>query len=343
VSCQNSDHQGGTGQQALPLDQMPAYIQDLLDLIEYANGPATSPWGARRAAAGHPAPFGLTYLGIGNEEHITPEFEERFAMIFRAVKAAHPEIEVVGTAGPFPDGEDYTKGWQVVNELKVPVVDEHYYKPPQWFWDNLQRYDAFDRSQAKVYVGEYAAHEPTRRLTLHSAIAEAAYLTSLERNGDVVRFASYAPLLGRRGHTQWNPDLIYFSATQVYPSINYSVQKLFSGNSGDRYLPTTTANGGASPSVVASAVRETRTGDLILKIVNGANAAAPVQVELRGISGAALHATQSVLAGPDATVVNEDGRPPAAEIVTQAVAYAGPAFAYLAPANSLTVLRIPGK
>jgi alpha-L-arabinofuranosidase len=343
VSCQNSDHQGGTGQQALPLDQMPAYIQDLLDLIEYANGPATSTWGAKRAAAGHPAPFGLKVLGIGNEEHITPEFEERFAMIYQAVKAAHPEIDVVGTAGPFPDGEDYTKGWQVVNQLKVPVVDEHYYKPPQWFWDNLQRYDAYDRSKASVYVGEYAAHETSRRLTLHSAIAEAAYLTSLERNGDIVRFASYAPLLGRRGHTQWNPDLIYFTATEVYPSINYSVQKLFSRNSGDRYLPTTITQGADLRPVVASAVRETSTGDMILKIVNGGNAATPVQVELRGAKSSPVHATKSVLAGADAMVVNEDGKPPAAEILTEAVSYAGSGFDYLAPANSLTVLRFPGK
>lgn len=342
VSCQNSDHQGGTGQQALPLDQMPAYIQDLLDLIEYANGPATSTWGAKRAAAGHPAPFGLKYLGIGNEEKITPEFEERFAMIFQAVRAAHPEIEVVGTAGPFPDGEDYTKGWQVVNRLKVPLVDEHYYKPPQWFWDNLHRYDSYDRSHANVYVGEYAAHDTNRRLTLHSAIAEAAYLTSLERNGDVVRFASYAPLLGRRGHTQWNPDLIYFNATQVYPSINYSVQKLFSTNSGDRYLPTTVAQA-ADSLVVASTVRDTRTGDVMLKIVNGGNAATPVQVELRGAGASALRASKSVIAGADATVVNEDGKPPAAVILTEAVTFAGPTFAYIAPANSLTVLKIPGK
>ena len=236
VCCQNADYQGGTGQRGIPLEEMPAYIQTVLDLIEWANGPATSRWGAVRAAAGHPAPFNLEYLGVGNEDHITPVFRERFQMIFEAVKAKHPEITVIGTVGPSPDGADYENGWQIANELGVPMVDEHYYQAPQWFWDNLGRYDGYDRRQANVYVGEYAAHDDGRRTTLRSALAEAAYLTGLERNGDVVPFASYAPLLGKRARTQWNPNLIYFSDTQVAPTINYYVQQLFSLHGGDRYL-----------------------------------------------------------------------------------------------------------
>jgi alpha-L-arabinofuranosidase len=242
VCCQNADHQGGTGQRGFSMDAMPGYIQDVMDLIEWANGPVTSKWGAVRAAAGHPEPFHLQYLGVGNEDQITPVFRERFKMIFQALKEKHPEITVVGTVGPFPDGEDFERGWKFADELGVPMVDEHYYQSPQWFWQNLHRYDAYDRAKSKVYVGEYAAHDDRRRSTLRSALAEAAHLTSLERNADVVSFASYAPLLAKRGNTQWNPNLIYFSNTQVAPTINYYVQQLFSVNNGDVLLSTSVRN-----------------------------------------------------------------------------------------------------
>jgi alpha-L-arabinofuranosidase len=217
---------------------MPAYIQDILDLIEWANDPADSKWGAVRAAAGLPEPFGLKYLGVGNEDAITPAFRERFKLIFDVLKAKHPEIVVVGTSGPFPAGEDYDNGWAFVREQGTPMVDEHFYMSPQWFWENLDRYERYDRAGAKVYVGEYAAHDGEKKPnSLRSALAEAAGLAGFERNGDVVRFASYAPLLARRGHTQWHPDMIYFDATSVYPTINYQVQRLFGNNAGDTALP----------------------------------------------------------------------------------------------------------
>ena len=242
VSCQNTDarltKRWNQGQECIPLDQMPAYIQDVLDLIEYANGPVTSTWGAKRAASGHPAPFGLQYLGVGNEDKITPGFRERFEMIYNAVKAKHPEITVIGTVGPNPEGEDYEKGWKIADELRLPMVDEHGYKSPQWLWDNLERYDAYDRAKSKVYLGEWAGFDDKRRSTLRAAVAEAAYLTGLERNADVVRFASYAPLLAKRDHTHWSPDLIFFTNTEVFPTIGYHVQQLFSVNGGDIYLPT---------------------------------------------------------------------------------------------------------
>lgn len=248
VCCQNADHQGGTGQRGLPLEAMPAYIQEVLDLIEWANGPTNSKWGAIRAAAGHPEPFGLEYLGVGNEEHITPVFRERFRMIQDAVRAKHPEITVIGTSGPFHSGPDYEEGWKIADELRVPVIDEHYYVPPRWLWDNLRRYDGYDRARSKVYLGEYAAHDDRRRTTLRSALAEAAFLTSLERNADVVVMASYAPLLGKRGRTQWNPNLIYFSNTNIVRTINYYVQQLFGHHAGDRYLASELAEPPAATS-----------------------------------------------------------------------------------------------
>ncbi len=342
VCCQNADHQGGTGQRGLPLEAMPAYIQDVLDLIEWANSPATSTWGAKRAAAGHPAPFHLKYLGVGNEEHITPVFKERFKMIYDAVKARHPEITVIGTVGPFHSGEDYEAGWKIANEFKVAMVDEHYYEKPEWFLNNLHRYDSYDRSKSKVYLGEYAAHEPNRANTWRSALAEAAYLTTLERNGDVVRLASYAPLLGKEGHTQWRPDMIYFDNTRILLTANYYVQQLFAQNQGDVYLPATIAGDSqlnqSSTNLACSCVRDSATGELILKLVNLDASPVSVQVKLPGGQGVESGAIQTILAGdPKAVNTFTDPRiisPQYSEIQV------GESFRLTAPPNSLTVVRV---
>ena len=342
VCCQHAGDSPNRGQEGLPLEEMPAYIQDVLDLIEWANGPADSKWGAVRAAAGHPAPFGLKYLGVGNEDEISPAFEERFRMIHDAIQRKHPEIVVIGTSGPFPDGRDFVKGWEFARQMKAEMVDEHYYRPPQWFWDHLGRYDGYDRAGPKVYVGEYAAHDEGRRNTLRSALAEAAYLTSLERNGDIVALASYAPLLSRRGHTQWTPDLIYFTGTEVFPSLNYTVQKLFGEHRGDAYVPTTLEAGPTRLRLAASTVRDRRSGDLIVKIVNGDDTARAVQVRIAG--GRALPATaQRILFGDaPADAANSDGDAPAVVPRTDTVPIARE-FSYEAPAHSLTILRLPGR
>jgi alpha-L-arabinofuranosidase len=338
VCCQHAGHTPNRGQEGLPLEEMPAYIQDVLDLIEWANGPASSKWGAVRAAAGHPEPFGLKYLGVGNEDAITPEFKERFKMIHDVLRQKHPEIVVIGTSGPFPDGEDFDKGWAFVREEKVAMVDEHYYRTPQWFWDNLVRYDTYDRKGAKVYVGEYAAHDEKRRSTLRSALAEAAFLTSLERNGDIVQLASYAPLLARRDHTQWTPDLIYFNDTQVFPTLNYAVQKLFGENRGDTSVPTTLAPVATGTKLAASCVRDSRTGDVIFKLVNGEATPQPITLRLTGTKLPAT-AERTIFGGTDATVANEDGIPPAVTPRSDTLTLA-PDTACEVPANSLTILRI---
>jgi alpha-L-arabinofuranosidase len=336
VSCQNSTRSRGTGQQCIPLADMPAYVQEVLDLIEWANGPADSTWGAKRAAAGHPAPFGLKYLGVGNEDKITPEFTERFKMIYEAVQKKHPEIVVIGTVGPNSQGEDYDKGWKLAAELRVPIVDEHYYKAPQWFWENLKRYDSYDRTQSKVYVGEYAAHDPERPNTLRSALAEAAYLTSLERNGDVVHLASYAPLLARRGHTQWKTDLIYFTGTAVYPTINYEVQRLMSLNSGNTLIPFSIANEQPKDRLALSAVRDSKSGDVILKVVNDEDHALTASLHLVSTSSSKNLASTVLTTGrPDS--VNVDGEPPimpATENTRTTLT-----FSRVFPPHSLTILR----
>jgi alpha-L-arabinofuranosidase len=317
---------------------MPAYIQDVLNLIEWANGPATSTWGAKRAAAGHPASFNLKYLGVGNEDKITPVFKERFTMIYEAVKAKHPEIIVIGTVGPRPNDADYMNGWKIADELRVPMVDEHYYQSPQWFWDNLDRYDHYDRTKSKVYAGEYAAHEKDRANTLRSALAEAAHLTALERNGDVVQLASYAPLLAKQGRTQWHPDMIYFTNTNLLRSANYFVQQMFGQNSGDVYLPLKISS--EVKTLAASCVRDTKSGDVILKLVNSDTNAVALQVNLAGV-GEIKSATHIVLAG-EATSVNTFEQPDRVGPVTENIA-AATAFSCEAKPNSLTVIRLKTK
>lgn len=297
VPCQNSAT-GGAGQQGgIPMEKMDAYVQDILDLVEWANGDVHTKWGQLRAAAGHPKPFNLKYIGIGNEDLITDIFEERFTMIFNALKAKHPEITVIGTVGPFFEGADYNEGWEIASRLNVPMVDEHYYVNPGWFIHNQDFYDRYDRSKPKVYLGEYAS----RGNTLYNALAEALYLTALERNGDVVHMVSYAPLLAKEGHTQWNPDLIYFNNTEVKPTVNYEVQKLFGTHAGTEYLPATLAlssnQEAVKKRVACSVVRDTKTGDVIVKLVN----LLPVQVntalDLPGIASAGMQATRWTLQG----------------------------------------------
>ncbi|RYG25385.1 alpha-N-arabinofuranosidase [bacterium] len=332
VSCQNTDTNWGKGQEALPMAEMKAYIQDVLDLVEYANGPATSKWGRVRAAAGHPKPFNLEYLAIGNEEAITPAFETRFKMIHDAVKAKYPKLKLIGTVGPFADGEDFDAGWKFARKERLGYVDEHYYVPPTWFWDNLRRYDSYNRSEAKVYAGEYAAHEQNRDNTLRSALAEAAHLTSLERNGDVVQLSSYAPLLAKQGHTQWRPDLIYFDNKSVTPSVNYYVQQLFMRNAGDFALPMEASGGLAS-----SVVQDSKTGDIVVKLVSRAEAPIRTKVDLSSIKGLRRSATRTVLSG-DPMAQNRFGQAPAVLPKTDA-AELSPVFEVEVPPSSLTVLR----
>jgi len=321
---------------------MPDYIQKVLDMIEWANGSANSRWGAVRAAAGHSEPFNLQYLGVGNEDHITPVFKERFQMIHEAIAAKYPEITVIGTVGPFPDGDDYNNGWKIADDLHIRIVDEHYYKSPQWFWDNLKRYDQFDRSGSKVYVGEYAAHDDRRRTTLRSALAEAACLSSLERNGDIVVMASYAPLLAKRGHTDWNPDLIYFSNTEVIPTINYYVQQLFSLNCGDTFLPSSVTGLAGVSDFATSFVRDRSTGDIILKLVNGAAVTRALSFELDGVGELSASATLTVLAGENPLSVNDFPNPQTVVPHTSTLAV-GARFDYEAPPYSLSIIRItPG-
>lgn len=247
VPCQNSswkshcsvDPLTSYGQQGgIPMEDMPAYIQDIIDLVEYANGPADSKWGKVRAEAGHPEPFNLKYLGIGNEDLISEAFKTRFKMIRDAVKARYPEITIVGTTGPFYEGSDYEEGWRFAKAENVDMVDEHYYVAPGWYVNHRDFYDGYDRKGPKVYLGEYASHYPGRESNLECALSIALYLTDVERNGDVVEMTTYAPLLSKRGNTQWRPDLIYFDNDNITLTPDYYVQQMYGANAGTTYVPS---------------------------------------------------------------------------------------------------------
>ena len=335
VSCQNSARSRGNGQQAIPMDEMDAYVQDMLDLIEWANGdPSTSKWAKMRADAGHPAPFNLEYLGVGNEDHITPQFKERFAMIQRGVKAKYPNIKIVGTVGPNPNDWDWREGWNFARQEKPELVDEHYYRPPQWFLDNLHRYDNYNREESKVYVGEYAS----RGNSLFNALAEAAYLTQIERNGDMVSLASYAPLLARVGNTQWNPDLIYFDKTEVYPTVNYYVQQLFGSNSGDSYWSNVIT--GAE---TVSCVQDSKTGDVILKLANVTDSVVSTTSNLAKLGRLGKKATLTVLTGNKDTENGKGKRRDTDIRPTTQTIRVGKAVKYDMPPYSFTVIRINRK
>lgn len=237
VSCQGAN--GGwnlypdQAQDVVDMKDMDEWVEDALDLIEWANGDVTTKWGKVRADNGHPEPFNLKYLGIGNEEKISPEFAERFKYMYDKIKAAHPEIIIVGTAGPgsHPGNPDYENGWALAEEIDLPILDEHYYEPRDYFMKSRQ-YDSYPRDRkTTVYLGEYAAKDKK----LIDALAEALYLLHVERNGDVVEMTSYAPLFARKNATNWNPDLIYFDNDSVFPTCSYYVQQMFGRSAGDYY------------------------------------------------------------------------------------------------------------
>ena len=308
VSCQGAN--GGWGmrdqaQDVVPMDKMDEWVQDALDLIEWANGdPATSPWAKMRADQGHPAPFGLKYLGLGNEERISPEFCERFRYIYKKVTEAHPEIVIVGTAGPgsHPGNPDLDNGWKLAEELGMPLIDEHYYERRDYFLNNRQ-YDKYSRDRkTKVYLGEYAAKDKK----LIDALAEGLYLLHVERNGDIVSMTSYAPLFARKGATNWNPDLIYFDNERPYLTCSYYVQQMFGQSAGQYYYGDCVRFDGDAADVIQpvadshygqSVVLNVKTRRLFVKLCNATAEEKTAQLNLSRFGSFKSTATQTVLKG----------------------------------------------
>lgn len=282
VSCQGTN--GGWGmrtqaQDAVPMSEMDEWVQDALDLIEWANGDVNTTWGKKRAEAGHPKPFGLKYLGIGNEEKITPEFEERFKYIYNIVRKKHPEIIIVGTAGPgsHKGNPDFDNGWRIAEETDLAILDEHYYEPKEYFINNQANYDNYPRDRkTKVYLGEYAAKDRK----LQDALAEALYLLGVERNGDVVAMTSYAPLFAKKHHESWNPDLIYFDNSNVILTCSYYVQQMFGTTAGNYYYGDVATIKGGDKYQGTSCVLNTEKRELYIKLVNAAGEAKDASIDL---------------------------------------------------------------
>ncbi len=335
----------------VPLDQLDPYIQDALDLIEFANGPADSPWGRRRAAMGHPKPFNMRLLGVGNEQW-GPQYVERYAAFAKVLKQRHPEVLLVSSAGPRPEDDLFQYLWPKLRDLKADVVDEHCYANPAWFFNNAARYDGYDASGPKVFMGEYAAQSDKvvsvlNRNNWECALAEAAYMTGLERNSAVVTMSSYAPLFGHEEGWQWRPNLIWFDNVQSYGTPSYYVQQLFSVHRGDAVLPVrvegqeppTTER----PGLYATATRDAKTRELILKVVNSAAEPRVAQVRLDGAGEGRRRGRLILLAGASLGDENSLATPRKVAPVESRLALEGPVFSHAFAPRSFTVLRIPQK
>jgi alpha-N-arabinofuranosidase len=328
-----------------PLDQLDSYIQDALDLIEFANGPATSPWGAKRAALGHPVPFNMKLLGVGNEQW-GQEYVDRYARFAKTLKAKHPEIALVSAAGPSPADDRFKFLWSKLRELHADLVDEHCYAKPDWFLDNARRYDAYDRNGPKVFMGEYAAQSvdvlsTKNRNNLECALAEAAYLTGLERNADVVRMASYAPLFAHVDAWQWTPNLLWTDNLRTLRTPNYHVQSLFARNRGDRILPVVLGRltGPEEKRLYASSVLDESSGEVVLKLVNVTGAESTASIELVG-ARQVKRGTLTVLQAADPQSVNSPDSPERVAPKETAFSPAGTTFSVTLPANSFSIVRV---
>ncbi|WP_374047725.1 alpha-L-arabinofuranosidase C-terminal domain-containing protein [Aestuariibaculum sp. YM273] len=272
----------------VPMDELDPYVQDAIDLIEFANGSIDTPWGKLRNEMGHPEPFNLKYIGVGNEQW-GPDYIDRYKVFEQAIKAKYPDMIIVSGSGPFPDGDYFEYGMEELKKLNAEIIDEHYYRSPEWFRENATRYDSYDRKGPKIFAGEYAAQSvaiasPENKNNWECAFSEAAFITGLERNAEVVNLTSYAPLMAHEEGWQWTPDMIWFNNLQSYGTANYQVQKLFSTNRGTDLISVTSAGKDLTGQneLYASAVTDSGTNEVIVKVVNTSNQSQEVAINLKG-------------------------------------------------------------
>lgn len=274
----------------VPVDSLQPYIQDCLDLIEFANGDVNTTWGKKRAEMGHPAPFNLKFLAVGNEQWDTLYYE-RLRPFVKAIKAKYPNIKLIGTSGPDSEGEMFDKGWKAMKELKADLVDEHFYRDEHWFLSHGLRYEGYDRKGPKVFAGEYACHGKGKKWNhFETSLYEAAFMTDLERNADVVDMATYAPLFAHVDGWQWRPDMIWYDNTRMFKTVSYYVQQMYACNKGTNVLPLT-MNGKAvagqegQDGLFASAVVDKQKGEVIVKVANTSDKTQEVTLNLNGMKG----------------------------------------------------------
>ena len=274
----------------VPMDQLDPYIQDCLDLIEFANGDVNTTWGKKRAEMGHPEPFNMKYIGVGNEQWDTLYYK-RLTPFVKAIRAKYPNIKIVGTSGPDSEGKMFDLGWQDMKKQKADLVDEHFYRPESWFLNSGLRYEKYDRKGPKVFAGEYACHGKGKKWNHYEAsILEAAFMTDMERNADVVYMTAYAPLLAHVDGWQWRPDLVWFDNTEMFKTCSYYVQQMYAKNKGTNVLKLTmdgkpVAGQEGQNGLFASAVLDANANTVIVKVINTGKTAQNISLNLIGLKG----------------------------------------------------------
>lgn len=332
----------------VPMEELDPYVQDALDLIEFANGGLDTPWGKVRSDMGHPKPFNLKFIGVGNEQW-GPDYIARYKVFEKAIKSKYPKMTIVSGSGPFPEGDYFEYGMQELKKLNAEIVDEHYYKSPQWFRENATRYDNYDRKGPKVFAGEYAAQSvaiasPDNRNNWECAFSEAAFMTGLERNAEVVNLTSYAPLMAHEEAWQWTPDLLWFNNLEAYGSANYYVQKLFATNRGTDLIAITKDGKPVigQNDLFASAVKDVNTNEVIVKLVNTSATAQEVNVVLKGTK-LASKGTITTLTSPNLQDENSFANPKKISPTEAAFKLKNNKAQTSLPAYSVTVLKIKMK
>jgi alpha-L-arabinofuranosidase len=326
-------------------DKLDSFIQDALDLIEFANGHASTKWGRLRTDLGHPAPFNLKMMGVGNEQW-GPQYIDRFRFFEKAIKARYPDVKLVNSTGTDPEGDRFNYLNDTLRKLNADILDEHYYRPPTWFFSHAARYDQYDRNGPKVFAGEYASHVPNtngpEKNTWLAALSEAAYMTGLERNADIVGMASYAPLFAHVDAWQWAPNLIWFDNLRSYGTPSYYVQKLFSNNTGGKVAPLLRDDEAVEgkDSLYASAVLDTTAGEVVIKMVNASAISQNAQVALAGVRKPAITANTQVLQSINLAQTNTLDKPKDISPMEEKTKLRGNVLPLILPPYSFTIARV---
>lgn len=305
MACQYQNWDNEKAHVACNADDLKPYIDDALDLIEFANGPTDTKWGKLRAEMGHPEPFNMKYLGIGNEQWDKFYFD-RLKFFVEAVRKAHPEILIIGSSGPDSEGKMFDLGWEDMKKQKVDLVDEHFYRPVDWFKNSMNRYDDYDRNGPKVFAGEYACHSVNRENSFLTALCEAAFMTGFERNADVVCLCTYAPLFAHVDAWQWRPDLIWFDNLSLVKTPNYYVQQLYGHNAGTNVVPLTMQGEPVTGQLdlYATAAVDKHSDELIIKVANTGIRNKRIKLNLNGLSAGKHKGTLTLLHSSDLEAKN---------------------------------------
>lgn len=343
LSCQ---YQNDRPEDHVAVDSLAPYIQDALDLVEFANGDTTTTWGSLRAQMGHPAPFNLKMMGIGNEQW-GPEYVERLEPFLAAMRKAHPEIKIVGSTGPDSEGDKFDYLWPEMKRVKADLVDEHFYRPEDWFLAQGARYDNYDRKGPKVFAGEYACHMRHKNWNhFEPALLEAAFMTGLERNADVVHMATYAPLFAHVDAWQWRPDMIWFDNLRSMPTASYYVQQLFATNKGTNVLPLTMdgkplTGAEGQNGLFASATLDKDANQIVVKVANTSKEDQTLNINITGLKkGKVLDGGKVLTIHADLEAENTLDNPDIVKPVESTVEAAGREFNATVGPSTFAVYRL---